>query len=79
MKFRHLGRSLLQVITLGLGTTSFGHRMDAEQSARLLHEALDLGVNFIDTADTYANGRSEELKGGCSTTETRKETIDLGT
>jgi len=63
VKLRHLGRSVLQVTTLGLGTNSFGHRIGAEQSARVLREALDSGINFIDTANSYGNGRSEEFIG----------------
>ena len=63
MEFRHLGRSGVQVSTLGLGTNNFGGRTDAEQSARVLHEALDLGVNFVDTSNSYGDGRSEEFIG----------------
>ncbi len=63
MEFRHLGRSGLQVSTLGLGTNNFGGRTEAGSSARVLREALDLGINFIDTSNVYADGRSEEIIG----------------
>lgn len=63
MEYRYLGRSGLQVSALGLGTNNFGGRMDAEQSAKVIHQALDVGVNFIDTANSYGGGRSEEFIG----------------
>ena len=63
MEFRHLGRSGLQVSTLGLGTNNFGGRTEAGPSARVLREALDLGITFIDTSNVYADGRSEEIIG----------------
>ena len=63
MEFRHLGRSGVQVSTLGLGGNNFGARIDEEQSARVLQKAIDLGVNFVDTADVYSNGLSESFIG----------------
>ena len=49
---------------VGLGGNSFGGRIDFDSSARVVHKAIDLGVNLIDTADTYGNrGGSEEALG----------------
>ncbi len=59
MKYRRLGRSGLEVSLLGLGTNNFGRRCDAAQSARVLDEAMAVGVNFIDTANIYSAGESE--------------------
>lgn len=63
MKYKRLGRSGLQVSILGLGTNSFGKRADREQSTRILHLALDQGINFIDTANIYAGTQSETIIG----------------
>ncbi len=63
MQYRTLGSSGLQVSVIGLGTNQFGGKVDADGVARIIHQALDMGVNFIDTADTYTGGRSEETIG----------------
>ncbi|MGH2592835.1 MAG: aldo/keto reductase [Anaerolineae bacterium] len=63
MHYRNLGRSGLKVSAVGLGGNRFGSKCDLETTKRILHTALDLGVNFIDTADVYAAGRSEEFIG----------------
>lgn len=53
MKYRRLGRTALQVSELCLGTMNFGSRTDAEESHTILDAAIDLGINFIDTANQY--------------------------
>lgn len=58
-----LGRSGLKVSPLCLGTMMFGGATDAETSARIIGLARDRGLNFIDTADIYNQGRSEEIVG----------------
>ncbi|WAH36038.1 aldo/keto reductase [Alicyclobacillus dauci] len=63
MKYNLLGRSGLSVSALGLGTNSFGSRADEETSIRILHEAIDSGINFIDTANVYSNTESERIIG----------------
>ena len=66
MIFRRLGRSELQVAAIGLGCMGmsefYGPRDDAE-SVATIHRALDLGVNFLDTADMYGPFINEELVG----------------
>jgi aryl-alcohol dehydrogenase-like predicted oxidoreductase len=63
MHYRQLGTSGLKVSMVGLGTNQFGGKVDLETTASILDAALDVGVNLIDTADVYQNGRSEEFIG----------------
>jgi aryl-alcohol dehydrogenase-like predicted oxidoreductase len=58
-----LGRSGLTVSRLCLGTMQFGSRMEEADAKRMVAHAADHGVNFIDTADTYVSGKSEEIVG----------------
>lgn len=61
METRRIGA--LEVTVVGLGCNNFGPRLDAGQSAEVVHAALDAGINFFDTADTYGKGQSEEFLG----------------
>jgi len=61
MKQNKLGRSELLVSEIGFGCMSIG--TEENKAIRLLHEALDLGINLLDTADLYDAGRNEELVG----------------
>ncbi len=63
MDHRPLGRSGLQVSPLCLGTMMFGGPADEATSARIVARAREAGLNFIDTADMYTEGRSEEITG----------------
>jgi aryl-alcohol dehydrogenase-like predicted oxidoreductase len=65
MEHRPLGRTGVQVSKLCLGTMMFGAwgNTDHEDSVRIIHRALDAGINFIDTADVYSAGESEEIVG----------------
>jgi aryl-alcohol dehydrogenase-like predicted oxidoreductase len=65
MEFRALGRTGVQVSQLCLGTMMFGEwgTKDHDESARIIRRALDAGINFIDTADMYSDGESEEIVG----------------
>lgn len=63
MDYRRLGRSGLRVSPLCLGTMMFGGATDEAQSRRIIDHAHDAGINFIDTADVYNEGRSEEVTG----------------
>jgi aryl-alcohol dehydrogenase-like predicted oxidoreductase len=63
MEYRRLGNSGLKVSTLCLGAMMFGDRTTEEVAARIADSALDAGVNFIDTADSYAKGASEAMVG----------------
>lgn len=63
MEYRQLGNSGVRVSVIGLGTNQFGGPVDQEGVNRVIAEAIDLGINFIDTADSYQSGRSEETLG----------------
>ena len=60
---RTLGSSDIAVSALGIGCNAFGTRIDLEQTTAVVDAALDHGVTFFDTADTYGRGQSEELLG----------------
>ena len=65
MEYRPLGRTGVQVSKLCLGTMMFGAwgNSDHDDSIRIIHAALDAGINFVDTADVYSDGESEEIVG----------------
>ncbi len=63
MDYRFQGRSALKVSPLCLGAMMFGGETDEASSKRIIDKAYDQGVNFIDTADVYHAGRSEEIVG----------------
>jgi aryl-alcohol dehydrogenase-like predicted oxidoreductase len=63
MQYRQLGKSGLRVSAIGLGTNQFGGKVDLESTKNILDAALDAGINLIDTADVYQEGRSEKYIG----------------
>jgi aryl-alcohol dehydrogenase-like predicted oxidoreductase len=65
MEYRNLGRAGVKVSSLCLGAMMFGAwgNRDHKDSIRIIHRALEAGINFIDTADVYAQGESEEVVG----------------
>ncbi len=63
MSYRPLGQSGLMVSTVGIGCNAFGPRMDADQVTGVVDAAIETGVTFFDTSDTYGLGASEELLG----------------
>ncbi|MEP6493284.1 MAG: aldo/keto reductase [bacterium] len=67
MEYRELGRTGWRISTISFGAWAIGGaewgRTDDAESMRALHKAVDLGVNFIDTADVYGDGHSERLVG----------------
>ncbi len=80
MNYRLLGRTGMKVSEVSFGAWAIGSSwgaVDDRDSLAALHKAVDLGVNFIDTADVYGNGRSERLIG--KLLRARKETIYVAT
>lgn len=63
MEYRNLGRTGLRVSRFCLGTMTFGSQVPEADAAANIRRALDAGVNFVDTADQYSGGRSEEITG----------------
>src|SRR5262245_41834720 len=81
MERRRLGRSDLHVSVIGFGAWAIGGSwgtVDDEESMRALHAAIDVGTNFVDTADVYGDGRSERLIARLRR-ERRGETIYVAT
>ena len=63
MKYKKLGRTGLLVSEVCLGTMTFGEQLDEEESVKIVKNAITEGVNFIDTANGYVAGKSEEIIG----------------
>jgi aryl-alcohol dehydrogenase-like predicted oxidoreductase len=80
MKYRDLGRTGWKVSTISFGAWAIGGSwgsVDDKESLAALHRSIDLGVNFIDTADVYGDGRSERLV--AQLRKERRETIYVAT
>jgi aryl-alcohol dehydrogenase-like predicted oxidoreductase len=79
MRYHKLGRTGVEVSTQCLGAMMFGAigNPDHDECERIIHRALDAGVNFIDTADIYSQGESEEIVGRAIAT--RRDEIVLAT
>jgi len=63
MESSRLGRSELEVSRVGLGCNNFGRRIDREGTRRVVEAALDAGITFFDTAESYGDGDSERFLG----------------
>lgn len=63
MEYRTLGRAGVKVSAIGIGCNQFGGKVDKDGTRAIVHRALDLGINFFDTADVYSRGVSEEYLG----------------
>ena len=66
MKYRELGRTGWKISEISFGAWAIGSMwgsVDEKESMAALHKALDVGINFFDTADVYGDGRSERLLG----------------
>src|SRR6266852_686131 len=63
MQYRNLGRSGLKISPICLGTMMFGGPTDEATSTRIVARAREAGINFIDTADAYNGGNSEQVVG----------------
>ena len=79
MEYRTLGGTGLRVSTHCLGTMMFGDwgNRDHDESVRIIHAAIDAGINFVDTADVYSNGESEEIVG--KALKDRRDSVVLAT
>ena len=64
MKYRELGKTGMKISEVSFGSWAIGAdwgSVDDKDSLAALHRAIDLGINFVDTADVYGMGRSEKL------------------
>lgn len=79
MQYRPLGRTGIKVSPYCLGAMMFGAmgNPDHGEATRMIHKALDFGINFIDTADFYSRGESEEIVG--EALKGRRDTVVLAT
>ena len=75
MEYRQLGRSGVRVSEIGLGGNTFGRACDDAETARIVAQALDLGINHFDCADTYGGGGVSERYLGAALRERRHDAI----
>ncbi len=77
MEYRPLGRTGISVSQLCLGAMMFGAfgNRDHDESIRIIHKALDAGINFVNTADGYSAGESEEILGKALANGRRKDVV----
>ena len=81
MDHRTLGNTGVHVSPLCLGAMMFGAwgETDHDESIRIIHRALDAGINFVDTADVYSRGESEEIVGKALKADGRRDNVVLAT
>ncbi|HMS58973.1 MAG TPA: aldo/keto reductase [Tepidiformaceae bacterium] len=79
MELRSLGRTGIKVSNLCLGCMMFGGKTTPADSARIIDRALDAGINFLDTANVYNAGRSEEATGAALKANGRRQQVVLAT
>jgi aryl-alcohol dehydrogenase-like predicted oxidoreductase len=79
MDYRSLGRTGVQVSALCLGGMLFGEQTDEAEALTLMDRALDAGLNFVDTANIYSRGRSEEIIGRALRRDGRRARVVLAT
>jgi len=63
MEYRQFNKTGLYVSEIGIGTNRFGHKVDKNNVIEILHYCVDNNINHLDTANVYANGKSEEILG----------------
>src|SRR5690606_39145978 len=79
MELRQLGRTGIRVSSLCLGCMMFGGKTSPEDSAKIIDRAIDAGINFIDTANVYNAGRSEEVTGEALKRNGKRQQVILAT
>jgi len=79
MEYRNLGRTGVQVSALCLGCMMFGRRTEPGPSYAIVDRALEAGINFLDTANVYARGRSEEITGEALKRNGKRDRVILAT
>jgi aryl-alcohol dehydrogenase-like predicted oxidoreductase len=77
MEYRKLGKAGVKVSAIGIGCNQFGGKVNQEGTKAIVNRALELGVNFFDTADVYSRGVSEEFLGAAL--EGQRERVVIAT
>ena len=79
MEYRALGRSGLRVSPIALGTDNFANPTPEKEATRILEEALEAGINLIDTSDSYAEGECESVLGRILAKNQRRNAVIIST
>lgn len=79
MEYRQLGRTGVKVSPLCLGTMNFGDATPEDESIRIIHAAIEAGINFIDTANRYSLGEAERIVGKALKQDHRRDRVILAT
>lgn len=79
MEYRNFGRTGMKVSPLCLGCMNFGQRTTPDDSYAIIERALDAGINFLDTANVYSRGRSEEITGEALKRNGKRSLVVLAT
>jgi aryl-alcohol dehydrogenase-like predicted oxidoreductase len=79
MEYRNLGRTGVKVSSLCLGCMMFGGKTGETDSFAIIDRALDAGINFLDTANVYSRGRSEEVTGAALKRNGKRQRVVLAT
>ncbi len=79
MEYRNFGRTGMKVSPLCLGCMMFGGRTEPDDSYKIIDSAIDAGINFLDTANVYSRGRSEEVTGEALKRNGKRKQIVLAT
>lgn len=79
MQYRPLGRTGVQVSDLCLGTMTFGGKTDEAEAYRVVDRFMEAGGNFVDTANVYGRGKSEEITGRALARDGKRDRVFLAT
>ena len=79
MEYRRLGRSGVKVAPLALGTGNFSDPTPEDEASRIIHRAIDAGINLIDTGNSYSDGESERMIGRALAAGNRRHEVILAT
>lgn len=79
MEYRNLGRTGCKVSPLCLGAMMFGAKAELDESMTMIDRAIDAGINFIDTANIYTRGRSEDFVGQALARNGKRDRVVLAT
>ena len=79
MQYRTLGRSGIKISSLALGTDNFANPTPEKESIEMINNAIDAGINLIDTSNSYAKGEAEQIIGRALKSNGRRHDVVLAT